>query len=251
MRILIIIISAFILIQKAKAQNLVNDNRKFINPINLSSSKDGKDVVSVKKNYKFTIVGEKDDKYKIYFWNWSETAKNYDIFNVDSETNEQKFFLIDKDLIDIYSVKIFSKFDPTYGVLTFPFKWRLNTGDVEPTFSLNIAGGVKWRPDNTNRHVFSFLLGAGPSSAKLNAHNTNTEEAINEVDVAAVTLSSSLLYQFEFVQFGVSVGFDKIFNNDKYDWSNQGKPWFTLGIGLNIFTDKQSSQPKEVSNDKI
>jgi len=232
-------------------QNLINENRMLSNPIDLQESGNSNLTKSIEKGSKFTIVGENEskDKYKIYFWNWDKNADSlkYETLNYDLKNNKQRYFFIDKALIEVHSEKIYAKFDPVYGVLTFPFKWRLDTQDIEPTISLNIAGGVKWRPSQTNRHVISFLLGVGPSTVELDHYNSKLEEGDN-ITTAAITLSGNIMYQFDFVQFGFSFGIDKIFDNKIYDWSSQGNSWFALGIGLNIFTDNQSSEPKNKNN---
>lgn len=233
-------------------QSLINENRRLTHPVELEEVGAPGLSKSVEKGSNFSVVGENDqgDKYKIYFWDWDKETdeSKYNTFNYDMENKKQRYFLIDKNMIELHSVKIYSRIDPIYGVLTFPFKWRLDTGEIEPTFSLNIAGGAKWRPFRTERHVVSFLLGIGPSTVNLDHYNSNIEEGFDDLTTAAITLSGNLMYQFDTVQFGFSFGIDKIFDNKLYNWDSQGNPWFALGVGLNIFTNDPSSEPKSKNN---
>lgn len=247
------------------SQNFVNQDRKLTHPIELNEiSENGKKIIkSISKGTRFSVLEEVgDDYYKIYFWSYPIHSQEYyslnKNINTDSAEITQRYFKIKKSDLETYSSEIYAHFDPVYGILTFPFKWRFDTKKVEPTFSLNIAGGVKWRPWRTNRHVVSFLVGIGPSTVKLDKYNSdiaNTsqnedsmDEDIESLTTAAVTFSGNLVYQFDFVQFGLSVGFDRIFENEKFNWKSQGKPWFSLGVGLNIFTNKKDSKATSKEN---
>lgn len=228
-------------------ESLLGQSRKLLHPVDLKEV-GAKSKKHLPPNSKFTIIGEKKDAYKIYFWDWDKESVKYAKFNYNKETNSQRYFLLSKDNLEVYSEKIYDFFAPAFGTLTFPFKYRFNDKSFETTFNLSLTGGVHLRPYLTNRHVFSLLLGVGPSTVKLdgsNVSNTDVLEKGENLTTAAVTFSLSLMYQFEKVQFGVSIGVDNIFDNEKYDWKNQGKPWLSLGVGLNIFTENNSAKSKK------
>lgn len=256
------LIAILILLFGASINAQTNQSRQLKNPIKLIELTDKKQEKSIEAKSRFTVLEEIDGYYKIYFWDWESNPKKYKSLNkyytvsTEQDTIEyQRFFKIKKENLDIYSEEIYSELDPTYGVLTFPFKWRLKSNRIEPSFSLNFAGGVKWRPTRTNRHIFAFLLGIGPSSVKLDFNNSNLTNKTNDqnseietINVVAVTITGNLVYQFEFVQFGLSIGFDQIFENEVFDWIDQRKPWFSLGVGLNIFSKSNNSEPNNKSN---
>lgn len=231
-------------------QNLINESRKLINPVNLhefeknETNKLSSKTKRLKKNDRFTIVGEEGEYYRVYFWNWREDNPNYKELNYNEETNEQRFFLIKKNEIDIQSRKIYDRWSAEMGVLAFPFKYRPNDGSFEPTFSLNFTAGTTFNPWRTNEHTFSLLLGVGPSSAKVNNSNIkNANELIDgDLYLAAVTFSLNFVYTYDFAQFGISAGLDNLFEN-KYDWKNQGKPWFSFGVGVDIFKSSKTATP--------
>ena len=236
-------------------QSPINESRILINPTDLfqydasSILKRSKSVTTVDIDSKFTIVGEENEYYKIYLWNWDEDPNKYERYNINANTGEQRYFLIEKKLIDIFSTKIYNRFAPAWGTFTYPFKWRPNDGGFEPTFALTIAGGIKFNPWWVNKHVFSLLVGVGPSSVNLHQYNTTILEKPleNKTTVAAVTFSLNLMYQYEFVQFGLSGGIDNIFDSNVYNWKNQGKPWVSFGVGISIFKDNDKTA-KPTSN---
>ncbi len=235
----------------AQGQSLINQSRRLINPTNLleydesKTTKTSDDTKGLGKNDRFTIVGEEGDNYKIYFWNWDKNSEEYKSLNYNEVTKKQRFFLIKKSEIDFQSEKIYDRWSAEIGTLIFPFKYRPNDGTFEPTFSLNLTAGTTYNPWLTNKHTFSLLFGVGPSSAKLNKHNIKKSDVVIDGDLylAAVTLSLNLVYQYDFVQFGISGGIDNLFDNKKYDWKNQGKPWFSFGVGVNLFKSDKTATP--------
>lgn len=268
MKRIIITLFAFMACGEVWGQNLINESRKFVNPVDLKEYGDTKSnkadsIKSIKIGSKFTIVDTDGDNYKIYFWNWKITKEqsridekgnnqitkaadstSYKAFNYDTAIKRQRYFLIPKNDIDVHAVKIYDRWSAAIGTLVFPFKYRFNQKTFEPTFSLNLIGGVTFNPYWTNRHTFSLMLGVGPSSSVVNKHNTNNGTDIEgDLTLVSVSTSANLVYQYDFVQFGISLGWDHLMNNHKYEWQNQGKPWIAFGVGMNLLkkTDKTAS----------
>lgn len=258
-------------------QNAVNQSRMlrhstYLNELNDENIGGKKQIPS---NSKFTITGTKDQYYKVYFWNWSENSerintleergknkspkenaelnklkeenRKYKELNFDVANKEQRYFLIPIEKIDETSIPIYKKWSSTIGALTFPFKYRFNNNDFEPSFNMNAVGGVKWNPAYVGNHTFSLLFGVGASSVRLKTKNINTTTSLqNEIDAAAITFSMNLVYEFKPLQIGISTGIDNVFNNTQYNWSNQGKPWLSLAIGINVFTnDEPANETKQ------
>lgn len=246
MRLLISALFALMFSGGVWGQDLINESRILKNPTNLFQykksvkSKTSDKREEVKSGSKFTIIGEENDFYKIYFWNWKKDSMKYYEYNIDKSTGEQKYFLIEKNLIDVTSNKIYNRVAPAWGTFTYPFKWRLSDGIMEPTFALAIAGGIKWNPWYKNEHVFSALVGVGPSTVILDKYNTSLEKPLDEkITASSISFSLNLMYQYDFVQFGVSGGIDRIFDNHLYNWNNQGKLWISLGVGISIFKNNE------------
>lgn len=227
------------------SQNLVGESRILSFKTSLINNKTSALTdIPIPNGSKFTIVDGKDDNYKIYFWDWDKKDSKYNLFNVDPTTKSQMYFLISKEDIDLFSDKIFSKFSPIVGTLSLPFKYRPQDRTFESTFSLSVTGGVKWNPFLKNEQTFSILVGVGPSTVRLTDENTNNENTLeDDFTTAAVTFSLSFVYQWDILQIGISGGFDNLIDNNKYNWKYQGKSWFSIGIGIGLFSKNENAKP--------
>ncbi len=251
---LITLFSAF----NVHAQDLIGQSRKLINPYSLQefsqtknekkASNDGGGIKSIPANSKFTIVDRVtlagSEFFVIYFWNWSKKNSKYELLNYDSTSNEQRYFLIPVVSLNNLSYKLYRKFSPAYGVMTLPFKYRPQSGKFEKTFALSATGGVKFDPGQRNEHSFSLLLGVGPSTVTVDRFNTDSSANIQDPsDRAAVTVSLNFLYQWKHVQIGVSAGIDNLMENELIKYKYQGKGWFSLGIGISLFSNNEVTNP--------
>ena len=265
--ILIILLTGFAII--CKAQYLRNQARITKNPVDLAEydisggaikNTDAGDEIykSAPAGAKFTIYDETTDgDYIVYFWDWTPinttpksskadyvTKDYHNQLNYDNTAHQQRYFLIKKIDIDRLSTPIYHIASPTVGILTFPFKYRPQDGAFDQTFSLSATGGVKLNPWQTGEHTFSILVGCGSSSVNLNQFNTDAKSGItSDTQRPAITGSLSLLYQWENLQVGMSLGKDAIFTNKMDYWKDQGKTWLSFGIGLSLFTSSTITTP--------
>lgn len=187
---------------------------------------------------KFTIVDETLSDYVLTVWNYGDPEKD-GRYSEDSVTGETYFYLIPKNELDKISKILYKRWSATYGVTSFPFKYRPQTGVFEPTFSLSATGGVKYNFDRTNDdYSISFLLGVGPSSVSLTKDNTAPWSGVTtSTQSSAVTLSFGMVFQMERVQIGLSLGMDSKLDGNREEWIYQGKDWLSLGIGLSLFSN--------------
>ena len=194
---------------------------------------------SIDANSTFTITDETTltEYYIVYFWEWTKDQNKKEAINLEADKSTIKFFVIPKKDLDIVSVKIYRRWSPTVGALTFPFKYRPQGGKFETTFALGVAGGVTWNPGRLNKHTFSALLGVAASSALVDQYSTDPVANITEQsERTAITFSGSFVYQWERLQVGFSVGIDNLLDNEVLKWQYQSKPWLSLGIGISLFT---------------
>ncbi len=256
MKFFISMLTIILLSTAAGAQNLINQSRTILNAIplqeydwatnaNVPGSKP-----SPARGSKFTIVGQTTTDYIISFWDWSsdpthvaEFAK-YSTFNYDAAKSQHRYFLISKTDIDIYSRQRFRQYSPLMGTISFPFKYRPQTGKFEKTFSLSLTGGIRIDPKRRNENTFSFLFGAGPSSVTVDKYNTDAGSNITDPsERTAVTLSLSFMWQWERLQLGLSGGMDNLLDNEVLKWKYQGKPWFSVGVGVALFSNNEVKSP--------
>lgn len=253
MKKLLFIIIAIISSQFAFAQNHIGENWKLASATDLhqylNTEKGGntlnvnkiEDATHVESASKFKIVDKEGDYYVIEFWTWKNDSLKKATLNVDSMNRTRKF-LIHKDNLEHIANKVYRHFTPAIGSMTFPFKYRPQTGVFENTFALNMTGGVRWNFSETNdNHSLSALFGVGPSTIVFNKFNTDTtiSNITDPEQRAALTMSLNVVYQWELLQAGLSMGIDHKFDGNREKWIYQGKPWFALGIGLDIFSNSE------------
>lgn len=164
------------------------------------------------------------------------------------ENYEKRTFIDNGGSPRIYSVdtvETITKFmsaTPMAGVVSFPFKFRLQGDkDIETSLSLSGVGGVKF---NFNKSkiptAFCVLIGLGPSSVPVNQYNSNRKDSAT-LSQSAATFSLTGIFIWDKLQIAASIGMDKILNNRELNWRSQSKPWFSFGVGFSIFDTKDDA----------
>jgi hypothetical protein len=213
---------------------------------------------SVKAKLKFTIEDETSDFYIIRFWDFDTTGvnatlkkpvleiqtlnstnklPNYLQYNVNPTNNKTRYFRINKNMLDFYAKPIVPKYSSAFGTVTTPFKYRPSKSDFTKDLTLSGMGGVRRHIDASGRHSLIGLVGIGLSSVTLDSFNTDGKVNLSS-DKAAITLSFSLVYQYEKVQFGLVGGFDYLPKRSVENWAYQGKFWIGFGVGYSIFSSE-------------
>ena len=167
-----------------------------------------------------------------------------------SKLYNDKTYLINKDDFVAAYEKVTPFARVTLGVLSLPVKFRLQkNASFETSFNIGATVGIRLNKSALKPYAIYGQFGFNLGSTELNSSNSSiglVEGVSTAVDSekAIKALTSSLVFgvmaQYKKVQFGAYFGFDYISNNKEYSWNHQGKPWFSLGIGVDVF------QPKDV-----
>lgn len=125
-------------------------------------------------------------------------------------------------------------------------KYRLqNGGDFGGSFNVGAAIAYTFRHDSLSPWSVSAVGGFGLSSITLDKTAVNTDTAgVSSVNgISALTFSFGGMLQYNKIQFGVFLGWDKIskLNNTTYGWKYQGNTWLSIGLGYSIFSPTSSS----------
>jgi hypothetical protein len=174
------------------------------------------------------------------------SAKNRGITKVVDYKN--RTFLDNVGLEKTYSidtVETITKFmsaTPMAGVVSFPFKFRLQGDkDVETSLSLSGVGGMRL---NFNKSkipaALCLLIGLGPSSVPVNRYNSSRKDS-STLSQSAATFSLTGMFVWDKLQIAASIGMDKILTNREINWSYQSKPWFSFGVGFSIFDTQEET----------
>lgn len=172
----------------------------------------------------FRVTEKKDKSYNLVALPYTKGDKmeyyNDKIFNITDEEFQIKAIEYEPD--DRLSI----------GILALPFKFRPQ-GDksFESNFNMNSTLNVRL---SQNRHWY-WQIGAGIGGVDLNSNNTVSISAGEDIKANALGLLTGFMLQYKKVQAGLYIGLDYINNQKHYQWTNNGKPWFSIGIGYQLF----------------
>lgn len=128
----------------------------------------------------------------------------------------------------------------TLGSLVMPFKLRPGYGrlgefEFATDVTLNAIFGYKFSLNRYQPWFVTPTLSTGISVIQVDSASTFGKIADSQ-NLAGFSLSLGCLFEFNKIQVGMFVGSDLLSKNSKYNWINQGRPWFSIGIGYQLFT---------------
>jgi hypothetical protein len=163
----------------------------------------------------------------------------------------QKYFLVKMSVFKAHAVKVPPKVRTKgalgFGILNYPFKWRIQPKIQDFTGSFNVGAAVAYTlgHDSLNKWTESFVGGVGISSITLDKQSVTTNASMLDSSngITALTFSLGFILEYNKIQVGAFVGWDRIsnLNNTTYGWKYQGNPWLSIGIGYSIFSTSSSA----------
>lgn len=217
----------------------------------------------------FTIIRSESNGDKIIqFWKWDSTKVN-NIPKMEKynyvDVNQKKGITISTDISNLKIFKIknadfesnaipyFNKgaWDWSSGIVVLPLKTRKSPEfSYSKDFTLGLSGGAKVRISNSNPTYLNFLYNIGISSVGIDSLSSKGNIK-QPSDRAALTNAFGIVLENHSYQFGIFYGFDRLSSNDykNTQWIYNRKPWFSIGIGYQIFSkDNKSKKTKEGEN---
>lgn len=222
--------------------------------------------------WRFSVVAQKDaDYYIITFFDWYSSAelirgeyigrerwfKSKDTLDLDPELEklcalynydttrveglQERFFLITKHQLEKAAVPLTSRLVPVFGAMVLPFKYRPQTGVVTKDLGIGAIGGVQFRSNKASS--VSLMFGATISSITVDSMSTEGS-VIEPTEQGALSLPVGILFQWETLQVALLTGWDLMIDDNKDKWCYQGKQWFSLGVGVALFSSGGSASDK-------
>ena len=221
----------------------------------------------VPKGYKFQLVDILDNGYAIIqFWEFDSTSKKksavnnkalIDTFNyTNGDVRQPRFFRVSpKDwqdkVVKRYSTNLipkkgqpwFTGTSITGGVVILPYKFRPNLRvkgvikgyDFSKDITLGISGGLRQRISHYKPYYLNVLGNFGVSNVTETPFNTDSTLKDSR-DVPAFTAAIAIVADFKNIQFGISLGWDKVSDSNKNNWIYESQPWISVGFGYSIFS---------------
>lgn len=137
------------------------------------------------------------------------------------------------------------------GVINFPFKYRpqRDKSDFSGAFNFGAGIGYKFRHKSWRQFTYSVISGYSISNIVMDSSNANKNQGklASSNNYTAFSFSIGMLAEYQRVQAGIFLGWDKIsrLNQREFDWQFQGKPWISVGFGFAIFSTQKEKGSKD------
>ena len=192
-------------------------------------------IMVAEKGWEFMIDKVLDDNVVITFINWIESdatliQRNKD-FVYDSS---RKYFLLSHDKLKSTTEIVPSRVEIEFGTVTIPIKIRPGNGEHIPLDfygNFNAGVGLSFKL----RNFINLYSGISITSVPVDSETTNGV-ITSTTNAAALTPTIGVLKEVGQAQFGLFIGFDFLSRNLGENWIYQGRRWFGIGIGYNIFS---------------
>lgn len=197
--------------------------------------------------YKYNFDGE-SSKYSVL----SNTDKNSRSYG-----KEQKYFKVDARLLEKFALKEATiDWSLAIGVVNFPFKFRPQKDKVDFSGSFNFGAGlgVTFPHKSWRKTTHSLISGYSISNVVLDSVSVvkNHDKLSSTNNFTAFSFSLGYLIQYEKVQAGLFIGWDRInrINQEEFGWIYQGKSWLSIGFGLAIFSGGKETPDANIDTNK-
>jgi hypothetical protein len=219
-----------------------------------------KTPVVLERGYKYTLLSISDDRSYAIIELWRfEKEENRMLRSQKKDSAAIKRFsdfgqpLNDSRYFRIVLADLFIKSEsyngraPVIGLLTLPVKLRFgyNRPNTDFDFSKDVSLAASFavrKPlsHGLNQSYFTTVFATGFSSISLDS--LTAPKAGKSIDASSYTLAVGFMYEFKSGQIGLFTGVDLLGRNkERYGWVYQGLPWFSLGIGVNLFSASNNS----------
>lgn len=167
---------------------------------------------------------------------------NYRVNNGDVEV---RYYRISENELDRWAKPLAARFEPTYGTMTFPLKYRPQRGKVTKDLTLSGLGGIQFNTPTRSLSV-SLMAGVGISAVTVDSAGTDAN-ILDAREVGAVTLPVGLVLQWQRLQVGLMMGWDWLLTGNEEKWIYHGRHWLSAGIGISLFQpDGQEGDREEL-----
>lgn len=248
----------------------------------IPSKLDG-NVEVAQKNWKFVVDHDNATGHIIRFLEWegSDTSARNEGFHQEvvsvsktsfwskqprtvEEPGDAVFFYITKAVFDKV-VEEAPRKEPkrsfVTGALTIPVKMRpggsatddegnkIRPFDFSGEVNVGLTIGLRMKVKGTNDKVFVIpSVGLNLTSVSIDESTVRNGLITSKTNASSVTPFTGLILEYDGFQLALMTGWDHLAGRTGENWIYQGKPWYGLGIGYNIFNTK-AGKPKNNSEE--
>jgi hypothetical protein len=229
-------------------------------------------AIIAEKGWRFTIDQPDASGYIIKFlkWNGDNNPKNQTIYAtvttaqvIDKKANTINikeeainYYHISKSDFDSY-VKTFVQENPLLsfvtGAITVPIKIRpggdkvdsegnkLRPFDFTGDINIGLSIGLRIRLDAKAKSFLIPSAGINLTSVSIDENTIKNGVITSKTNASSLTPFIGLVGEYDNFQIALLTGWDRLSGKTGENWIYQGKPWFGIGLGYNIFNTSNNT----------
>ncbi|WP_054851067.1 hypothetical protein [Olleya sp. ITB9] len=229
-------------------------------------------TIIAQKGWRFTIDQPDTSGYVIKFLKWDDedNPKNQTIYAKVTTTQviSKKGNTISKneEIINYYHIsnsdfsdftKEFTEEDPSLsfvtGAITVPIKIRPSgdqiddegnktrpfdfTGDI----NIGVSVGLRIRLDKKGVGFLIPSAGINLTSVSIDENTVRNDIITSKTNASSLTPFIGIIGEYDNFQVALITGWDRLSGKTGENWIYQGKPWFGVGLGYNIFNTSNNN----------
>lgn len=223
-------------------------------------------TIIAQKGWRFVVDQPDNTGYVIKFLKWENdnNPNNQTIYAtvntvamLDSKGNIQQvsqetinFYHITKQDFENFTKKYVQdnpKFGFVTGAITVPIKIRpagskkdsngnkLRPSDFTGDINIGLSIGLRIRLDKSGKGFLIPSAGLNLSSVSIDENTVRNGVITTKTNASSLTPFMGIIGEYDKFQIALITGWDRLAGKVGENWIYQGKPWFGVGLGYNIF----------------
>ncbi|WP_452218689.1 hypothetical protein [Lacinutrix undariae] len=114
------------------------------------------------------------------------------------------------------------------------------TGDV----NIGLSVGLRFRVDSKGKSFIIPSVGINLTSVSIDETTVKNDIISSKTNASSLTPFVGLIGEYDNFQIAALVGWDRLSGKMGENWLYQGKPWFGIGLGYNVFNTSNNTPAK-------
>lgn len=223
------------------------------------------------KGWRFYVDHKITNGYIITFLKWTNDETRNDNFystkttiNVKGKKSTIKetkkyFFISDSDYSNATDKYVNNnpKWSFVTGAVTIPIKIRpsgdetdidgnkIRPFDFTGEVNVGLSFGLRIRLNPNGKGFIIPTAGLNLTSISVDPSTVKNDILTSKTNASSITPFIGVIGEYDNFQLSLLTGWDRLAGKTGENWVYQGKPWFGLGLGYNIFNTKNNSPNNE------
>ena len=179
---------------------------------------------------------------------FTSLPKNYEsdsaTIYIPSSQNLYQYYILNNNQVKNKLLPVYANsLSFSTGILIVPLKFRFSPSEFSKDIMIGSTFGVKWRPSELKKNTYlNMILSLGLSHVTINPADLPIGSTSSQLNHPAFSTGIGALLDINQIQYGIFIGTDFIAQQDVIQWSQQGKPWISAGLGISFLRQDGESR---------